>query len=80
MEIGKAPKSRREFEALETPPVITSDAPGRFFGLRAATLGSLDNGTPLFFRHLSVGQVSSYSLDEDGKALTVKVFVQGEAK
>jgi len=76
MEIGKSTKSRRKFDALDTPPVITGDVPGRFFVLRAATLGSLDNGTPLFFRHLSVGQVASYSLDPDGKAFTVKIFVR----
>jgi paraquat-inducible protein B len=75
LEIGHSPQSQRDFVALETPPVITIDAPGRYFVLKAANLGSLDSGTPLFFRRLEVGQVVSYTLDKDGQFLTVKVFV-----
>jgi paraquat-inducible protein B len=76
MEIGNSKESRRDFVGLETPPVITGEVPGRFFVLKTPDLGSLDNGTPVFFRRLQVGQVSSYSLDSDGKLLTVKVFVR----
>lgn len=76
MEIGSSRESRREFMALETPPVITGNVPGRFFVLKTPDLGSLDTGTPLFFRRLQVGQVSSYTLDEDGMAFTLKVFVR----
>lgn len=76
MEIGSAKQSERHFHALDVPPVVTGDVAGRFFFLKTQDLGSLDTGTPLFFRHLSVGQVASYTLDADGKALTVKVFVR----
>src|SRR5579863_3358051 len=76
VEIGTSNEDRRDFVALETPPVITGDIPGRFFILKTPDLGSLDTGTPIYFRRLQVGQVSSYSLDQDGKNLTVKVFVQ----
>ena len=76
VEIGSSKEDLRDFVALETPPVITGDTPGRFFILKTADLGSLDTGTPLYFRRLQVGQVASYSLDPDGKNLTVKVFVQ----
>ena len=31
VEIGSSKEDRREFVALETPPVITGDIPGRFF-------------------------------------------------
>ena len=44
--------------------------------MKTPDLGSLDTGTPIYFRRLQVGQVSSYALDQDGKNLTVKVFVQ----
>jgi len=76
LEIGGSKKRKRDFEALETPPVVTGDVPGRLFVLKTADLGSLDNGTPIFFRRLQVGQVASYELDEDGKSLTVKAFVR----
>ena len=75
MEIGHSQQSKRRFVALETQPVVTIDVPGRFFTLKTPDLGSLDVGTPLFFRRLQVGQVVSYQLDKSGGALNVKVFV-----
>ena len=56
--------------------MVTGDVPGRFFMLKTTDLGSLDTGTPIFFRRLQVGQVASYELDKDGKSLNVKIFVQ----
>jgi len=75
MEIGKSANKKRAFEALAIPPVVTGDLPGRFFILKSADLGSLDNGTPIYFRHLQVGQIASYELDKDGRGVTLKVFV-----
>ena len=76
IEIGSSKEPKRDFVALETPPVVTGDAPGRFFVLKTSDLGSLDTGTPIFFRRLQVGQVASYILDQDGKFFTVKIFVR----
>src|SRR5271167_230643 len=76
VEIGSSQEEKRVFAALETPPVITGDIPGRFFTLKTPDLGSLDTGTPIYFRRVQVGQVASYALDKDGKNLTVKAFVQ----
>jgi len=76
MEIGDSKQERRSFVALETPPVIIGGALGRFFVLKTSDLGSLDTGTPLFFRRLQVGRVASYELDRDGQFFTLKVFVR----
>jgi paraquat-inducible protein B len=76
VEIGSSKEPKREFVALETPPIVTGGAPGRFFVLKTSDLGSLDTGTPIFFRRLQVGQVASYILDKDGKFFTLKVFVR----
>ncbi|MGH7789328.1 MAG: intermembrane transport protein PqiB [Candidatus Binatia bacterium] len=75
MEIGESKEKRRHFVGLTTQPVVTGDTPGRFFKLTTPDLGSLDTGTPIFFRRLQVGEVASYELDKDGQALTLKVFV-----
>jgi paraquat-inducible protein B len=75
MEIGKSSKKQHHFTALETPPVVTGDTPGRFFILKTTDLGSVDYGTPIYFRRLKVGQVATYSLDKDGKTLTVKIYI-----
>jgi paraquat-inducible protein B len=76
LEIGNSKDQKRNFVALETPPVVTGAAPGRLFVLKTTTLGSLDTGTPVYFRRLQVGEVASYDLDKDGKLLTVKIFVR----
>ena len=75
MEIGESTKPRRDFVALTEPPVVTRDVPGRYFVLGTADLGSLDRGTPIFFRRMKVGEVTSYVLDADGRSLTVEAFV-----
>jgi paraquat-inducible protein B len=75
VDIGTSNKRKRAFVALRTPPVVTTDVPGRYFVLKAEDLGSLDNGTPIFFRRLQVGEVTAYQLEEDGKTLSVKVFI-----
>ncbi len=75
MEIGESRKQHRDFEALAAPPVVMGDTPGRFFTLTTPDLGSLDHGTPLFFRRLHVGEVASYQLDPNGQGFDVKVFV-----
>src|SRR5271170_1458601 len=76
LEIGASKEERSDFVALETEPEVTGGTPGRFFLLKTPDLGSLDTGTPIFFRRLQVGQVASYELDKDGNALTVEVFVK----
>jgi paraquat-inducible protein B len=75
MEIGRSRGSKRDFVALETPPIVTGDTAGRFFLLKTPDLGSLDTGTPIYFRRLQAGRVVSYELDKDGLSFTVKAFV-----
>ncbi|HTI19256.1 MAG TPA: MlaD family protein [Trinickia sp.] len=75
VDVGSATKPRRQFTGLETPPVFASDNPGREFVLKSADLGSLDVGAPVYFRRLQVGQISAYSLDPDGKGVTLRAFI-----
>jgi len=72
---GKPGKLSTHFQGLETPPVVTTDLPGSHFVLRAASLGSLNVGAPVYYRRIEVGQVVGFHLDEDGQAVTVKVFI-----
>jgi paraquat-inducible protein B len=76
IDVGKSKEKRRDFVGLKVPPVVTGDTPGQFFFLKTDTLGSLDYGTPLFFRRIQVGQVVAYQLDQDGRSITANVFVQ----
>jgi paraquat-inducible protein B len=72
---GGSSKQRRHFEGLTNPPVITTDVPGRRFRLRSDTLGSLNPGAPVYYRQIQVGQVVSFTLDDDGGAVTIDVFI-----
>lgn len=75
MDIGKAKRGRHDFTGLETPPIFANDEPGREFVLKAADLGSLDVGSPVYFRRLRVGQITSFDLDKDGSGVTLRVFI-----
>jgi paraquat-inducible protein B len=75
MDIGRAKQERRDYTGLEVPPVFASDVPGREFVLKAPDLGSVSVGTPIYFRRLQVGQVTSFDLDKDGSGVTLHVFI-----
>ncbi len=72
---GVEKESSSEFAGLETPPIVTRDASGRQFLLRSSDIGSLDVGSPVYFRRIKVGQVAAYELDGDGRGVTLRVFV-----
>lgn len=67
--------TKTEFVGLESPPEVTYDRPGKRFSLRANALGSLDVGSPLYYRQIQVGRVIGYQLDEAGESVSVQVFV-----
>jgi paraquat-inducible protein B len=75
VDAGKSTTEMDHFVGLETPPVVTRDLQGRQFTLHGDDLGSLDIGSPVFFRRIEVGQVVAFELDQDGKGVTLKVFV-----
>lgn len=63
------------FKGLEQPPLVTTDLPGRHFLLKAASRGSLDIGSPVYYRKIQVGQVVAYNLEEKGHTILFKVFI-----
>jgi paraquat-inducible protein B len=75
VDIGKSESERHEFKGLEVPPIVTGDLPGHQYKLHAADLGSIDIGTPMYFRRVQVGEVVAYTLDADGKGVSLTVFV-----
>ncbi|AUH50964.1 mammalian cell entry protein [Chromobacterium sp. ATCC 53434] len=75
MDIGKSEARKTDFVGLETPPIINADLPGQTFFLRADNLGSLNTGSPVYFRRVPVGQVVGYELDPKGGFVRVSVFI-----
>ena len=55
--------------------MLTENIPGRHFVLRANDLGSLDLGSPVYYRKIKVGQIVSHNLDQSGQSVIIKVFI-----
>ncbi|AWA39743.1 mammalian cell entry protein [Pseudomonas fluorescens] len=74
-DIGQSSSRSKHFKGLENPPPITYGEPGKRFNLHASDLGSLDIGSPVYYRKIPVGQVVAYALDADGKGVNIEVFI-----
>ncbi|MBN3728131.1 PqiB family protein [Burkholderia sp. Ac-20379] len=75
VDAGRSPDSQTEFSGLETPPPVTGDEKGSSYVLHGESLGSIDIGSPVYYRRVQVGQVVGFSLDKDGTGVTFNVFV-----
>ncbi|MDR0440112.1 MAG: MlaD family protein [Candidatus Accumulibacter sp.] len=75
MDRGSSPLPGHRFTGLETPPTVSDDMPGRSFVLSADDLGSLDIGSPVYYRRVHVGRVASYRIGEDGKNVELEIFI-----
>ena len=75
MDPGRGGESRRDFVGLEEVPPVTTDAPGRYFNLKAEGLGSLDIDSPVYYRQIKVGQVVGYGFDASGRSVNIRIFV-----
>lgn len=76
-DVGESKEARDEFTGLEEPPAVTHGAPGKTFKLHTDDLGSLDIGSPVYYRRIQVGRVVTYQLDKDGKGVSLQIFVDG---
>lgn len=65
----------RDFTGLEEPPLFTTAELGTRFLVRSPTLGSINIGSPVYYRQIQVGQVAGFSLDEDGQGVSIDLFV-----
>jgi paraquat-inducible protein B len=68
-------KPSRSFKGLEVPPVVTTGLPGHHFKLKAEKLGSLDIGSPIYYRQIKVGQVVAFEMENDGTAVDFQIFI-----
>ncbi len=76
MDVGTSKEESSSFRGLETPPAVTMDMPGSQFILHSDDVGSLSAGSPLFYRHLQVGEVVSSDLDKEGDTVILHVFIR----
>jgi paraquat-inducible protein B len=76
VDAGTSSEPRRRFVGLEMPPFVLRNEPGRQFVLNAPDLGSLDIGSPVYYRRTRVGRVVGYELDPKADRLSVQIFVE----
>ncbi|WP_268800797.1 PqiB family protein [Pseudomonas huanghezhanensis] len=72
---GSSEQTEKNFTGLETPPAVSFGEKGKRFKLHTDDLGSLDVGSPVYFRRIQVGQVVAYELAKDGKGVDIEIFV-----
>lgn len=75
MDPRKEGNLRDNFTGLEFPPVVSTNEPGRHFKLKAKKLGSLQQGTVVYYRQIQVGKVDSYALAENGQDVDINLFI-----
>ena len=76
VDAGQSDNAKARFVGLENPPYVLRGEPGSGYLLRAVDLGSLDVGSPIYYRRTRVGRVVGYTLDAERDALSVKIFIE----
>lgn len=76
MDPGEPGSFETTFKGLSEPPAFQSDESGTQFVMQAEELGSIDIGSPLYYRQIRVGEVTSYKLAEDNNHVDINVFVR----
>jgi paraquat-inducible protein B len=73
-DVGASKRPRRRYKGLEEVPVVSAGTQGRMFVARAAR--ALGAGSPIYFRHMQVGQVTTSDLSADGRQVSIGMFVR----
>ncbi|WP_370980410.1 intermembrane transport protein PqiB [Agaribacterium sp. ZY112] len=76
MDPGDEGDSESSFRGLDETPILQSSAKGRHYVLQSETLGSLDIGSPIYYRQIQVGEVTGYRLAEDQQSVDVNFFIR----
>lgn len=72
----KSQKAKRQFVALDSAPTPDNSEPGLHLVLTTNELGSIAEGTKLFYRKIPVGEVKYYELNKSGESLNIYAMVK----
>ncbi|WP_085695376.1 MULTISPECIES: PqiB family protein [unclassified Pseudomonas] len=72
----KGDQGVRAYTALKEPPPMSEKVPGLHITLKADRLGSLEQGSPVFYKQILVGQVKNFQLGEDQRTIEIKVHIE----
>jgi len=68
-------ESTRHFSVLKAAPMRGEDDPGVKVTLEAESLGSVSEGTQLFYRQIPVGRVRHFQLSGDNKSVVIHTLI-----
>ncbi|NNJ71908.1 MAG: MCE family protein, partial [Enterobacterales bacterium] len=75
---GKSGTSKRSFVALNSAPPIGEDDPGMRIMLTAENLGSISEGSQLYYRQIPIGEVRFYELSTDTRSVQISALINPE--
>jgi paraquat-inducible protein B len=75
MEPGPSGRAKKEYAGLNQQPNINIQSDGQSVVLNAERLGSLDIGSPVYYRQIQVGEVTGYTLNPDNQKVDVDAFI-----
>ncbi len=68
----------KEFRALSEAPPLAEGKRGLHISLDADDVGSLVPGSPVYSRHIPVGEVERVTLKDNGKAVQIDMYIEPE--
>ena len=75
---GKSGDPKRAFKALNSAPPISNDDPGIRITLTADNLGSVSEGSQLYYRQIPIGEVRFFELSEDTRSVNISALIEPE--
>lgn len=73
---GLPTESQRKFVGLDKQPLTPPSAEGRHLKMRSTRAGSVNVGSPVYFRGIQVGRVESRDLSGDNRAIEYSLFIE----
>lgn len=73
-------EARTEFYAQKDTPPMSSSTPGLHLTLTSPVLGSLSEGSKIFYRKIPIGKVKSYEFAKDTDEVLIHIFIEPEAE
>ena len=76
MEPSKKGSRLREFKGLDEPPAIIDSSKGKRFVLESSSKGSLQVGSPIYYKKLKAGKVIATHLSKDYRKVLIDIYIK----
>ena len=74
---GVSKIASREFNGLSEPPPVSDNAPGLHIKLMAGALNSIQKGSQIYYKNISIGSVQGYTLIND-ENIIINAYIEPE--